>query len=116
MCGLGRQRRQPVQVRVRHHHYVPRRIWIRVQADEAVFSPQNQPRRRLRLLRVHAVLNCIINGRNQVAKHAALVARPGSKRFGNAGPRGRLCRGNVAVAPGSPEMIHRSRAVPISSV
>ena len=59
--GLSGQGRQPVQMRVGHHHHVSRRVRIRIQADKAVLPAQHKSRGAFRLVRVHAVGNGVID-------------------------------------------------------
>ena len=40
--GISVQLRDAVEVRVRHHHHVTRGVWVRIQANKAMFAPQDQ--------------------------------------------------------------------------
>src|SRR4051794_10996329 len=93
-------------MRIGHHHYVPRCIWIRVQADEAVTAAVDDASRSFRLLSAHAVLDRVVNGCNEVAEHAIVVSRPVLQRQGNTFPPGLVGRGDVAKTPGGEEKVH----------
>ncbi len=55
------------------------------------------------LVAAHSVVNCIIDCANQVTENAAQVAGPRIQTRRNAGARLSVSRGDVVVAPGSPE-------------
>jgi hypothetical protein len=50
----------------------------------------------------------VVNGGDEVAKDAAVVALPGGKGFRNSGAHGAIGGGDVGEAPGTPEVIRTS--------
>ena len=59
-----------------------RRVRVGIQADVAALAAHHDVRRPLGLLGSHAVLDCIIGSRDQVAEDAMVVTRPRSQRAG----------------------------------
>lgn len=107
MRGCGGQERETIKMSVWHHHYVAGGVRVCVQADKAMLAAQNETAGGFSFSRFHAVGDGIVNGGDQVAEDAMVVAGPGRKARRNAGPCGIVRRCDVGIAPGSKELIHR---------
>lgn len=95
-----------IEVRVGHHHHVPRRVRVRIEADETGFTAPDQPSRFLSIVGIHSVLNGVIDAGNQVAEDAVQVPRPRVQARGHTGPRRSIRRRYICKSPRTPELIH----------
>ena len=106
MGGLGGQGCEAVEVGVGHDHDVAGGIGECIETDEAVLAAQDEAAGGLGLVWIHAVGDGEVDGGDQVAEDAAMVAGPGGKARRNAGACGILRRGDVGKTPGGPEIVH----------
>src|SRR5216683_2822915 len=104
--GQGGQR---VNVKVWDDQQMAGRVGIRVEADEAVHPAVDDVGGLLGDLRLHAVRDSVVGGGDYVAEDAVpiLGCRPVGESGGDAGAGLGVRPGDVAVAPGGPESIHR---------
>ncbi len=107
MSSIGGQQAEPVQVRIRHHHHVAGGVGIGVKADEAVFAADDHSCCGFSFFSIHSACDRGIDGGDQVAEDAVVVALPGGKACGNTGPFLAVGRSDVRIAPGSKEIVHR---------
>jgi len=114
MRGCGGQFGQAVEMGVGHHHHVAGGVREGVQADKAVLAAMDEAAGGFGFFGIHAVGDGVVNGGDQVAEDTMVVAGPGSEARRNAGPCGIVRRGDVGIAPGSPENIHGWVSVCIS--
>jgi len=107
VCWHGGERGE---VLIGHDHEVAGGVGIGVETDEAVLAAMDDVDGLFGGFARHAVGNGVVDGSDHVAKDAVSVfvigRRPGVQRGGDAGAGLRVCAGDVAIAPGSPEAIH----------
>src|ERR1035437_6517885 len=99
---------------VRHDHHVARSVGVRIEADKTGFAAPDEATGSFGFVGSHAVGNGEINGCDEVAEYAAEIAGPGGESGRNARARRGVGGGDVGIAPGGPENVHRSGAAEMS--
>ena len=87
-------------------HDVAGGVGIGIEADEAGGSAQDQAGCLLGFVDRGSVGDGVIDGGEEVAENAAEVAGPAAEAGRDAGTDGLICRGDILIAPGCPELIH----------
>src|SRR3954463_15501454 len=85
-------------------------VRIGIQADKTVLAAMDDVSCALGFLGGHAMSNGIVGGSQHVAEYTVFIfgGWPFGELRGHAGPGLGVTAGDVGIAPGSPEMVHRS--------
>lgn len=102
---------QTVDVGVGHGEYMAAVVGVGIEADEAMFTAQDESAGGFGLIWTQPVGDGEVDGSNKVAENASHVAGPRGQFRRNAGARIGIRRSDVVIAPGGKEKIHAGRAV-----
>ena len=109
--GFGRKCGEGVDVQVGQDEHVASAIWVGIEADKAVRAAMDDVGGLLGCLPGHAVGNGVVGGGDHVAEDTVLIfgGGPGGEGGRDASAGLFVGAGDVVVAPGGPETVHRSQ-------